>query len=40
MIGRVLRFTCLVGSHAALAASCALFYASVKLAQAGETRGR
>lgn len=40
MLSRVLRFTCLVGSHTALAASCALFYASVQLARAGETHGR
>ena len=40
MISRIFRFTCLVVSHVSLAASSALFYASVKLAQAGETRGR
>mgnify|MGYP003441363491 FL=1 len=40
MIGHVFRFAYLVGSHVALAASCALFYASVKLARAGETHGR
>ena len=40
VISHILRFTCLVGSHVALAASCALFIASVKLARAGEAHGR